>query len=123
MESIASLTLSIRELPKRLSKQKTMAVRISLRKFHPLSFSVIDFSPATRAFFFKVVCLDGLGKKRDFLRIRTVPAVIVVFERGGEFPLSLKEVLGRSRILRSLYSNGLRNRRVKEKLNKFFIIA
>ncbi|GBM93539.1 hypothetical protein AVEN_41609-1 [Araneus ventricosus] len=105
-----SLTLLIRERPKRLSKQKTIAV--ALRKFHPLSLSVIDFSPAARAFFVRVVRPDGLGEKGNFLRIRTVPAVIVVFDE-GEFLLSLKEELGRSRILRSLYSNGLRNQRVK----------
>ncbi|GBN99753.1 hypothetical protein AVEN_29397-1 [Araneus ventricosus] len=109
------LALSIRERPKRLFKQKTVAVRngrISLRKFQPLSLSVIDFSPAARAFFVRVVRPDGLGEKGDFLRIRTVPAVIEVSKGGGEFPLPFKEELGRSRILRSLYSNGLRNQRV-----------
>ncbi|GBM02464.1 hypothetical protein AVEN_76510-1 [Araneus ventricosus] len=40
-------------------------------------------------------------------------AVIVVFEGESETPLSLIEELGRSRILRSLYFNGLRNQRVK----------
>ncbi|GBM68118.1 hypothetical protein AVEN_176289-1 [Araneus ventricosus] len=41
-----------------------------------------------------------------------MPALIVVFEGGNEFPLSLIKELGRSRILRSLYFNGLRNQRV-----------
>ncbi|GBN85034.1 hypothetical protein AVEN_219655-1 [Araneus ventricosus] len=41
-----------------------------------------------------------------------MPAVIVVFEGESEFPLSLIEELGRSRILRSLYFNDLRNHRV-----------
>ncbi|GBN14145.1 hypothetical protein AVEN_222020-1 [Araneus ventricosus] len=76
--------------------------RISLRRFHHLLLSVIDFSPSARAFFVRM----------GFLRIWTVPAVSVVLRRIGEFPLSLKEELGRSRILRSLYSNGHRNQRV-----------
>ncbi|GBM00500.1 hypothetical protein AVEN_111730-1 [Araneus ventricosus] len=42
-----------------------------------------------------------------------MPAVVVVSEGESEFPLSLIEKLGRSRILRSLYFNGLRNQRVK----------
>ncbi|GBN02509.1 hypothetical protein AVEN_211667-1, partial [Araneus ventricosus] len=42
-----------------------------------------------------------------------VPAVIAVFETGSEFLFSLKEKLGRFRILRCLYPNGLRNQRVK----------
>ncbi|GBM66540.1 hypothetical protein AVEN_179164-1 [Araneus ventricosus] len=113
---VRDFTLSIRERPKRLFKQKTMAVRISLRKIHPLSLSVIDFSLAARAFFVRVVRPDGLGEKGDFLRIRTVPAAIVVFEEGSEFPLSLKEELERSRILRSLYTIGLRNQRVKQRV-------
>ncbi|GBN22458.1 hypothetical protein AVEN_80395-1 [Araneus ventricosus] len=41
-----------------------------------------------------------------------MPAVIVVFLGDSEFPLSLIEELKRSRILRSLYFNGLRNQRV-----------
>ncbi|GBM59747.1 hypothetical protein AVEN_110020-1 [Araneus ventricosus] len=88
------LALSIWECPKRLFKQKTLAVRISLRNFHPLSLSVIDFSPAAHTSFVRVVRPEGLGEKEGFLRIRTVK-------------------LGRSRILRSLYSNDLRNQRVK----------
>ncbi|GBO12831.1 hypothetical protein AVEN_170904-1 [Araneus ventricosus] len=40
-----------------------------------------------------------------------MPAVNVVFEEESEFPSSLIEELGRSRILRSLYFNGLRNQR------------
>ncbi|GBM69626.1 hypothetical protein AVEN_151304-1 [Araneus ventricosus] len=79
---IALLTLSIRERPKRLFKQNTMAVRISLRNFQPLSLSVIDFSPDARIFFVRVARPDGLGEKEGFLRIRSVPAVIVVFEEG-----------------------------------------
>ncbi|GBL94751.1 hypothetical protein AVEN_244736-1 [Araneus ventricosus] len=55
----------------------------------------------------------GLGK-RDVLRIRTVPAVVMVYEGVGEFPLSLKEELRSSRILRLLYSNRLRNQSVKK---------
>ncbi|GBN40955.1 hypothetical protein AVEN_217420-1 [Araneus ventricosus] len=85
----STLTLSIRERPKRIFKQKTMAVRISLRNFHPLSLSVIDFSAAAHTFFVRVARPDGLGEKEGFLRIRTVPAVIVdgreislTFERG-----------------------------------------
>ncbi|GBN44767.1 hypothetical protein AVEN_91039-1 [Araneus ventricosus] len=107
--TLMALTLSIREHPKHLFKQKTMAirnVRISLRNFHLLSLNVLDFSPAARAFFVSVARPDGSGEKGCFLRIRTVPAV-------SEFPLSLKEELGRSRILRSLCSNGLRNQKVK----------
>ncbi|GBM75911.1 hypothetical protein AVEN_241361-1 [Araneus ventricosus] len=42
-----------------------------------------------------------------------MPAVIVVFDGESEFPLSLIEELGHSRILRSLYFIGLRNQRVK----------
>ncbi|GBM02867.1 hypothetical protein AVEN_52042-1 [Araneus ventricosus] len=41
-----------------------------------------------------------------------MPGVIVVFEGEGEFPRSLIEERGRSRTLRSLYLNGLRNQRV-----------
>ncbi|GBO02809.1 hypothetical protein AVEN_92970-1 [Araneus ventricosus] len=67
----------------------------------PLSLSVIDFSFAAHTFFVKMARSAGLGEKEGFLRIRTVPAVVVVFEEGGEFPLSLKEELGHSRILRS----------------------
>ncbi|GBO01188.1 hypothetical protein AVEN_10593-1, partial [Araneus ventricosus] len=88
-------------------------VRISLRNFHRLSLSVIDFSPAARAFFVRVAHPNGMGEKGWFLGIRTVSGVIVVFEAGGEFFLSLKEELRRSRILRFLYLNGLRNQRVK----------
>ncbi|GBN06245.1 hypothetical protein AVEN_105370-1 [Araneus ventricosus] len=40
-----------------------------------------------------------------------MPAVIVVFEEESEFPLSLIEELGRSRLLRSLYFNGISNQR------------
>ncbi|GBN52033.1 hypothetical protein AVEN_83758-1 [Araneus ventricosus] len=79
------LTLSIRKRPKRLFKQKTMAVRnirISLRNFHPLSLSAIGFSPAEHSFFIRVARPDGLEEKEGFLGIRTVPAVIVVFEEG-----------------------------------------
>ncbi|GBN30744.1 hypothetical protein AVEN_166959-1 [Araneus ventricosus] len=107
-----SLTLSIRECPKRLFKQKTVTVRISRRNFHPLSLCGIDFTPAAR-FLFRVVHPTGLREKGVFLIIRTLPAVIVVFEGEGEFSFSLKEEHGRSCILRSLYYNGLRNQRVK----------
>ncbi|GBM67096.1 hypothetical protein AVEN_67598-1 [Araneus ventricosus] len=89
-------------------------VRISLLTFHPLSLSVIDFSPAARSFLFRVARPDKLREKGG-LRIRIVPAVIVVSDGGGgEFSLSLKEELGCSRILSSLYSNGPRNQRVKD---------
>ncbi|GBL95080.1 hypothetical protein AVEN_188822-1 [Araneus ventricosus] len=93
-----------------------MAVRnvlTSLSNFHSLSLSVIDFTPATRAFFARVDCPDVFGEKGLFLRIRTVLAVIVGFEARSEFSLSLIEELEGSRILMSLCSNGLRNQRVK----------
>ncbi|GBO42706.1 hypothetical protein AVEN_202992-1 [Araneus ventricosus] len=80
-----NLTLSIRERPKRVFRQKTMAARnfrISLRNFLPLSLSVIDFSSAARTFFVRVVRPDGMGEKQCFLRIRTVQAVLVAFEEG-----------------------------------------
>ncbi|GBN18195.1 hypothetical protein AVEN_10011-1 [Araneus ventricosus] len=64
-------------------------------------------------FSLRVARPDVFGEEVSFLTIRTMPAVIVVFERENEFPLSLIEELGRSRILRSLYFNGLRNQRVK----------
>ncbi|GBM45447.1 hypothetical protein AVEN_233344-1 [Araneus ventricosus] len=73
---------------------------------------MIDFTPAARAFFFRVARPDVFGEEGSFLTIRTMPAVIVVFEGEGEFALSLIEVLGRSRILRPLYFSGLRNQRV-----------
>ncbi|GBN80821.1 hypothetical protein AVEN_146482-1 [Araneus ventricosus] len=69
--------------------------------------------PAVHAFFFRVTRLYVFGEEGSFLTIRTLPAVIVVFEGESEFPLSLVEELGRSSILRSLYFNGLRNQRVK----------
>ncbi|GBM39120.1 hypothetical protein AVEN_162639-1 [Araneus ventricosus] len=81
-------------------------VRISLRNFHPLSLSVIDFSPAAHTFFV------GWRKRRVFLEFRQCQLSLSFLRRGGEFPLSLKEELGRAHILRSLYSNGLRNKRV-----------
>ncbi|GBM93670.1 hypothetical protein AVEN_42600-1 [Araneus ventricosus] len=52
--------------------------------------NVIDFTPAALAFFDSV----SPGEQRGFRRIRTVPAVIVVYQWGSEFPLSLKEELG-----------------------------
>ncbi|GBM80197.1 hypothetical protein AVEN_141660-1 [Araneus ventricosus] len=69
---------------------KEMAIRISLRSFHPLSLSVIDFSPTAHAFFLRVDHPDGLKAKKGFLRIRTVPAVIVVFEEGRGISLIFK---------------------------------
>ncbi|GBN26355.1 hypothetical protein AVEN_272408-1 [Araneus ventricosus] len=54
-------------------------------KFPPLSLSVIDFTPAERAFFVRVARPDEFGEERRFLTIRTMPAVIVVFE--GEIHL------------------------------------
>ncbi|GBN18342.1 hypothetical protein AVEN_125162-1 [Araneus ventricosus] len=79
---------------------------------HPFSLSVIDFTPTDRAFFVRVAHPDVLGEEGSFLTIRLMPAVIVVFEGESEFSLSLIEELGRSRILRSLYFDGLRNQRV-----------
>ncbi|GBO30042.1 hypothetical protein AVEN_231469-1 [Araneus ventricosus] len=98
-------------------KQKTTTVpkgRLSLWNFFPLSLSVIDFPPAERAFFVRVARPDVFGEKGSFLSIRTMPAVIVAFGGRSEVPLSLIEDLGRSRILRSLSFNGLRNQRVKD---------
>ncbi|GBN31672.1 hypothetical protein AVEN_155371-1 [Araneus ventricosus] len=89
--------------------------RISYEISTFLELSVIDFTPAARAFFVIVACPDVFGEKGIFLRIRTVPAVIVVFEEESEFPLSLIEELGCYRILRSFYSNGLRNKRASKK--------
>ncbi|GBN86850.1 hypothetical protein AVEN_127701-1 [Araneus ventricosus] len=88
-------------------------VLIQLRHLHTLSLSVIDFIPADSAFFFRVARPDGFGEKECFIRIRTVPAFIVVSEGESEFLSSLKEELWRSRILRLLYSNGLGNQRVR----------
>ncbi|GBN61947.1 hypothetical protein AVEN_44437-1 [Araneus ventricosus] len=68
-----------------------------MRNFHPLLLSVINFTPEALAFFVKAARPGGLGEKRGFLRIQTVPDVIVVFEVRGEFPLSLKEDFWRSR--------------------------
>ncbi|GBM72645.1 hypothetical protein AVEN_117431-1 [Araneus ventricosus] len=69
-------------------------------KFPPLSLSVIYFTTAAHAFFVRVARHKGLGN-RGFLRIRRVPAFIAIFGRG-------------SCILCSLYSNGVRNQRVKD---------
>ncbi|GBN60545.1 hypothetical protein AVEN_171021-1 [Araneus ventricosus] len=71
----------------------------------------MDFTPSDSAFFVRVALPDAFGEEESFLRIRTMP--IVVFEGEREFPVSLIEELGLSRILRSLYFNGLRNQRVK----------
>ncbi|GBO20650.1 hypothetical protein AVEN_94597-1 [Araneus ventricosus] len=81
-------------------------------KFPTPSLSVIDFTLVARAFFSRVALPDVFGEEGSFLRIRTVPAVIVIFEEGSEFPLSWKEELGRSRILSSLYTNDLMNQRI-----------
>ncbi|GBO35965.1 hypothetical protein AVEN_158836-1 [Araneus ventricosus] len=85
-------------------------------KFPPLSLSVIDFTPAGRAFFVRVARPDVFGEEGSFLTIWTAPAVIVVFEGKSEFPSSLIEELGRSRILRSLYFNDLKNQKVNQSL-------
>ncbi|GBL98381.1 hypothetical protein AVEN_187720-1 [Araneus ventricosus] len=85
-------------------------VRMSLWNFHPLSLSVIDFIPEVRFFFFRVARPDVFGEEGEFSY--NSEAAIVVFEVESEFPLSLIEEIGRSRILRSLYFNGLRNQRV-----------
>ncbi|GBO23517.1 hypothetical protein AVEN_31117-1 [Araneus ventricosus] len=53
----------------------------------------------------------GWGKRRVFLEFGQCQ-LSLWFLREGEFPLSLKGELGHSRILRSLYSNGLKNQRV-----------
>ncbi|GBN07430.1 hypothetical protein AVEN_68702-1 [Araneus ventricosus] len=55
-------------------------------------------------------CVWGRG---EFSYNSDMPAVMVAFEGESEFPLSLIEELGRSRILKSLYFNGLRLRRTK----------
>ncbi|GBN08746.1 hypothetical protein AVEN_64899-1 [Araneus ventricosus] len=90
--------------------------RISLGNFHPLSLRVIDFSPAEHTFFIRVVPTDGLGETRVFLEFGQCQLSLWFLRKGGEFPLSLKEELGLSRILRCLYSNGLRNQRVNSSL-------
>ncbi|GBM54558.1 hypothetical protein AVEN_184259-1 [Araneus ventricosus] len=66
---------------------------VTLKFPPPLSLSVIDFTPAARAFFVRVARLDVFGEEGSFLTIRTMPAVIVVFEGESEFPLSLIEEL------------------------------
>ncbi|GBN40994.1 hypothetical protein AVEN_149380-1 [Araneus ventricosus] len=119
---ILSLTLSIRYRPIRPFKQNTISVRneqMSLRNFHPLSLSVINFTPAVRAFCVRVAHPDVFGEEESFLTIQTMPAVIVVFEGESEFPLSSIEELGRTRILRSLFFNGLRNQRAKALKERF----
>ncbi|GBN52817.1 hypothetical protein AVEN_224889-1 [Araneus ventricosus] len=74
---------------------------------------MIDFTPAARDFFVRMARPDVFGEEESFFTIRTMPAVIVVFEGESEFPLSLIEEFGRFRILRSLYFSALRNQRVK----------
>ncbi|GBM52710.1 hypothetical protein AVEN_204695-1 [Araneus ventricosus] len=111
------LTLSMRERPKRLFKQKTAAVRndrTTLRNFHPLSLSVI-FSHLFRVLSL-IECLAqiGWGKRGIFLEPGQCQLSMQFLRRGGEFLLSLKEELECYRILRFLYSNGLRNQRVKD---------
>ncbi|GBM28076.1 hypothetical protein AVEN_66562-1 [Araneus ventricosus] len=49
-----------------------------------------------------------------------MPAVIVVFEVESEFSLSFIEELGRCRILRYLYFNGMRDQRVKQRKSSPF---
>ncbi|GBM13741.1 hypothetical protein AVEN_90007-1 [Araneus ventricosus] len=88
----------------------------------PFVKSVIDFTPAARAFFVRVARRDVFGKKGSFLTIRTMPSVTVVFEGESEFPLSWIEELRRSRILRFLYFNGLRNQKVKRREDRFHFI-
>ncbi|GBN70583.1 hypothetical protein AVEN_155932-1 [Araneus ventricosus] len=56
------LTLSMRDRPNRPFKQKTVDVRISLESFHPLSISMIDFTPAAHAFFVRVPRPEGFGE-------------------------------------------------------------
>ncbi|GBN20361.1 hypothetical protein AVEN_92707-1, partial [Araneus ventricosus] len=81
-------------------------------KFPPLSLSVLDFTPMVCAFFVRVARPDVLEEEGSFLAIRTVPAVIFIFEGESEIPLSLLEELGHSHIFWSLYFNGLKNQRV-----------
>ncbi|GBL88371.1 hypothetical protein AVEN_103029-1 [Araneus ventricosus] len=69
---------------------------------------MIDFTPAEGAVFVREARPDVFGEEGSFLTIRTMPAVIVVFEGESEFPSFFIEDLGRSRILRSRYFNGLR---------------
>ncbi|GBN55364.1 hypothetical protein AVEN_210922-1 [Araneus ventricosus] len=78
---------------------------------------MIDFTPARRASFNRVSRPDVFGEEGGFLSIQTMTAVIAVFQRESEFPLSLIEELGRSRLLRSLYFNRLRNQRVNIRYN------
>ncbi|GBM34465.1 hypothetical protein AVEN_106707-2-1, partial [Araneus ventricosus] len=54
----------------------------------------------------------GWGKRWVFLEFGQCQLSLWFLRRGGEFLLSLKEELGRSRIVRFLYSNGLRIQRV-----------
>ncbi|GBN28565.1 hypothetical protein AVEN_109601-1 [Araneus ventricosus] len=54
----------------------------------------------------------GWGKRRVFLEFGQCQLSLGFLRRGGEITISLKEELGRSRILRFLYYNGLRNQRV-----------
>ncbi|GBN88456.1 hypothetical protein AVEN_254537-1 [Araneus ventricosus] len=89
-------------------------------KFQPLSLSEIDFSPAARTFFVRFARPYGLGEKEGFLRIKTVPAVIVVFEDAREISFIFERG---TRILKFLYSNGLRNHRVKKALHGFDYMA
>ncbi|GBN16108.1 hypothetical protein AVEN_177200-1 [Araneus ventricosus] len=89
-------------------------------KFPPLSSSVIDFTTAARTFFVRVASPDVFGEEGSFLTIRTMPAVIAVFERESKFPLSLIEELERSRILRSLYFNGFKNQRSYQILKYYY---
>ncbi|GBO38723.1 hypothetical protein AVEN_214171-1 [Araneus ventricosus] len=72
-------------------------------KFPPLSLTVIVFTPVARAFFVRMARTDVFGEEGSFLTIRTMLAVIVVFEGKSELPLYLIEELGRSLIFRSLY--------------------
>ncbi|GBM85452.1 hypothetical protein AVEN_134353-1 [Araneus ventricosus] len=95
-------------------------VRISLLNFHPLSLSVIDFSPLRTLSSFEWLAQMRWGKRKVLLEFGQCQLSLWFLRKGGEFPLSLKEELGRSRILRFLYSNGLRNQRVK---SLFYIYA
>ncbi|GBN06247.1 hypothetical protein AVEN_105372-1 [Araneus ventricosus] len=77
-------------------------------KFPTPFLTEFDFTSEARAFFFRKARPDVFGEEGRFLTIRTTPAVIVVVEGETEFPSSSIEEVGRSRILRSLYFNDLK---------------
>ncbi|GBM88669.1 hypothetical protein AVEN_10505-1 [Araneus ventricosus] len=60
----------------------------------------------------------GWGKSSASLEFGQCQLSLWLLKKGGEFPISLKEELRRFRILRFLYSNGLRNQRVNSFRNQ-----